>query len=298
MQERRWRDPCRSRITDAAVRAVVRGYTCESGVRHLLRLVGAVCEEVACRRVTTGDTSPVLIVAHEREGSDAPAARRLTVDQVLGPAQHETVPDAVRDVVAREQERLMALPRADPEAARAIDWIEVVTDLPWKRRAARVDGSAVKAALDRAHIGCEEQKQRLLDHLAAGDAGGAPAAAGELPCLRGPSGVGKTALARSLAAALGRGFVEVSLAGVRDAEAVRGIARPPARCRAGMPGGRPAATRRTRPSAGPRTRWSCSTGSTSWPRGRPPTHCSTRSTPTAATCFATTTSDCRSTCRQ
>ena len=52
-------------ITDAAIRAVIRGHTCESGVRHLLRLVGAVCEEVACRRVTTGDASPVLIVAHE-----------------------------------------------------------------------------------------------------------------------------------------------------------------------------------------------------------------------------------------
>ena len=196
-------------ITDAAIRAVIRGYTCESGVRQLLRLVGAVCEEVACRRVTTGDASPVLIVAHDGERPDAPASSRLRVDEVLGPARHETVPDAVRDVVAREQERVMALPRADPEAARAFDWIEVATDLPWNRRAARVDAPAVKPALDRAHVGCEQQKQRLLDHLAAADAD-----------------TGKTALARSLAAALGRGFVEVSLAGVHDAAAIRGIARP------------------------------------------------------------------------
>ena len=212
-------------ITEAAIRAVIRGYTCESGVRQLLRLVGAVCEEVACRRVTTGDASPVLIVAHERERPDA-TATRLTVDQVLGPAQHETVPDAVRDVVAREQERVIGLPRADPEAASAIDWIEVVTDLPWNRRAARVGGPAVKPALDRAHVGCEQQKQRLLDHFAAGDADTSMAAADALPCLTGPPGVGKTALARSLAAALGRGFVEVSLAGVRDTAGVRGIARP------------------------------------------------------------------------
>ena len=213
-------------ITDAAIRAVIRGYTCESGVRQLLRLVGAVCEEVACRRVTTGDASPVLIVAHKRERPDAPATQQLKVDQVLGPAQHETVPDAVRDVVAREQERVMALPRADPEAARAFDWIEVATDLPWNRRAVRVGGPAVKPALDRAHVGCEQQKERLLDHLAAGEADTSPEAADALPCLTGPSGVGKTALARSLAAALGRGFVEVALAGVRDAEAIRGIARP------------------------------------------------------------------------
>ena len=213
-------------ITDAAIRAVIRGHTCESGVRQLLRLVGAVCEEVACRRVTTGDASPVLIVADEKERPNAAATRQLRVDQVLGSGQHETVPDAVRDVVAREQERVMALPRADPEAARAFDWIEVATDLPWNRRAVRVGGPAVKPALDRAHVGCEQQKQRLLDHLAAGDVDTSPAAADALPCLTGPSGVGKTALARSLAAALGRGFVEVSLAGVRDAEATRGIARP------------------------------------------------------------------------
>ena len=213
-------------ITDAALRAVIRGYTCESGVRQLLRLVGAVCEEVACRRVTTGDASPVLIVAHEEERPDAPATRRLRVDDVLGPSRHETVPDAVRDVVAREQERVMALPRADPEAARAFDWIEVATDLPWNRRAVRVGAPAVMPALDRAHVGCEQQKERLLDHLLAGDADTSPAAADALPCLTGPAGTGKTALARSLAAALGRGFVEVSLAGVRDAAAIRGIARP------------------------------------------------------------------------
>ncbi len=212
-------------FTDAAIRAMIRGHTCESGVRQLLRLAGAVCEEVACRRVTTGDASPVLIVAHEKERPDVPATRRLTVDQVLGPAQHETVPDAVRDVVAREQERVMALPRADPEAARVFDWIEVATDLPWTRRTVRVGWPAGKPALDR-HVGCEQQKQRLLDHLAAGDADTGMAAADALPCLTGPAGTGKTALARSLAAALGRGFVEVSLAGLRDAAAIRGIARP------------------------------------------------------------------------
>ena len=171
-------------ITDAAIRAVIRGYTCESGVRQLLRLVGAVCEEVACRRVTTGDASPVLIVADERERPDA-TATRLTVDQVLGPSRHETVPDAVRDVVAREQERVMALPRADPEAARAFDWIEVATDLPWNRRTVRVGGPAVKTALDRAHVGCEQQKERLLDHLLAGDADTGLAPADALPCLTG-----------------------------------------------------------------------------------------------------------------
>ena len=233
-------------ITDAAIRAVIRGHTCESGVRQLLRLVGAVCEEVACRRVTTGDGSPVLIVAHESERPDAPATRRLRVDQVLGSAQHETVPDAVRDVVAREQERVMALPRADPEAARAFDWIEVATDLPWNRRAVRVGGPAVKPALDRAHVGCEQQKQtaarpsggRRRGH----EPGGSRRAAvpdGDRPASARPRWRGRWRRA------LGRGFVEVSLAGVRDAEAIRGIARPRPRCGAGMPGDRPAATRST-----------------------------------------------------
>ena len=99
------------RMTDAAIRAVIRGYTCESGVRSLLRLVGGLCEEVACRRVATGDIGPVLIVADEGECSDAP--RRLVVDEVLGPPQHETLPDDVRDVIAREMSRVTAMPRAE-----------------------------------------------------------------------------------------------------------------------------------------------------------------------------------------
>ena len=210
-------------MTDAAIRAVIRGYTCESGVRSLLRLVGGLCEEVACRRVATGDAGPVLIVADEGECSDAP--RRLVVDEVLGPPQHETLPDDVRDVIAREMSRVTAMPRADPEAARILDWVGMVTELPWNRHAPPVDASAVKSALDRVHVGCGDQKERLLDHLAVGDANGRPGTMDVLPCLTGPPGVGKTALARSLATALGRGFVEVSLAGVGGPDAIRGIDR-------------------------------------------------------------------------
>ena len=210
-------------MTDEAIRAVIRGYTCESGVRNLLRLVGGLCEEVACRRVVTGDTGPVLIVADEGECSDA--RRRLVVDEVLGPPQHETLPDDVRDVIAREMSRVTAVPRADPEAARILDWVGMVTELPWNRHAPPVDVAAVKSALDRVHVGCGDQKERLLDHLAAGDADGRPGMMDVLPCLTGAPGVGKTALARSLATALGRGFVEVSLAGVGGADAIRGIDR-------------------------------------------------------------------------
>ena len=284
-------------ITDAAIRAVIRGHTCESGVRHLLRLVGAVCEEVACRRVTTGDASPVLIVAHDGERPDAPASSRLRVDEVLGPASHETVPDAVRDVVAREQERVMALPRADPEAARAFDWIEVATDLPWNRRAARVDAPAVKPALDRAHVGCEQQKQRLLDHLAAGGADTGSAAADTLPCLTGPAGTGKTALARSLAASLGRGFVEVSLAGVREAAAIRGIARPRPDAASGclVTGLRQRGVSAERKTADPVI---VLDRLDQLAEGPAADALLDALDPDPTTCFATTTSDYRSTCRQ
>ena len=54
-------------VTDAAIRAVVRGHTCEAGVRHLARELGAICQFVACRRVETGDAAPVTVVADADE---------------------------------------------------------------------------------------------------------------------------------------------------------------------------------------------------------------------------------------
>ena len=95
-------------MTDAAVREVVRGHTCEAGVRELARQLGAVGRFVACLRVEKGDAAPVTVVADE-------AAR-------LEPS-----------ALSRERARVTGLQPADPAAVAAAAWIEVVEELPWRR---------------------------------------------------------------------------------------------------------------------------------------------------------------------
>ncbi len=221
-------------VTDAAIRAVVRGHTCEAGVRQLARQLGAVCQFVACRRVETGAAVPVTVVAGggEAAGLD-PTRLHYSVAEILGPPRYDSLPDHVRDAVSRERDRVVGLHPADPGAAAAQAWIEVVEELPWRRSEERPASPArLRRALDREHVGRAREKDRALDYLVArqasadGGAGGGHAAAAEILCLCGPAGTGRTAFARALAAALGRRFARVSLAGVEKPAGILGVAGP------------------------------------------------------------------------
>ena len=230
-------------MTDTAIRALIRGHTCEAGVRQLERLVEAVCQHVACRRVAAADAAPVTVAgdAREAERLEAQARRCVTIEELFGTPRNGSLPDEVRDAVSREWECLLALHPADPEAAAARDWIEVVEDLPWGRPArGRTEATELRRRLDAAYVGRGEEKEQVLDHLAARGltrpaAERSTAVAGEdqeadgadraVLCFWGPHGIGRTAFAAAVAAALGRRCVRVSLAGAADAGAVRGVAR-------------------------------------------------------------------------
>ena len=234
-------------MTDAAIRALIRGHTFEAGVRELNRLVGAICEHVACRRMEAGAAAPVTVVADAQEAARLPtsAQRCLTIEELFGAPRYGSLPDAVRDAVSREWERVSALHPADPEAAAARAWIEVVEDLPWNlpARGRQPEAAELRRLLDGAYVGRDAEKEQVLDHLAArgltrrvarlpntageGEepAGVDGAAAGAILCFWGPPGVGRTAFAAAVAAALGRRCVRVPLAGADDAAAVRGVAR-------------------------------------------------------------------------
>ena len=142
-------------ITDAAALEVVRGHTCEAGVRELSRQLGAICEGVASRRVETGDTAPVTVVAVAGEAAGLhPARRRLTVAELLGPPRYDSLPDRVRDALSRERDRVLGLHPADPEAVAAQAWLEVAAGLPWRREVEeRLDAVLFRQALDREHVG-------------------------------------------------------------------------------------------------------------------------------------------------
>ncbi len=221
-------------VTDAAIREVVRGHTCEAGVRELARQLGAICQFLALRRVEAADTAPITVVADADEDARlAPARRRFTVGEILGPPRFDSLPDRVRDALSRERDRVLGLHPADPEAVAAQAWIEEVEGIPWRRAEERLDAPApLRRTLDREHVGRAREKDQALDYLVARQAAaerhgaGFHVAAATILCLCGPTGIGRAAFARALAVALGRRFVRVSLAGAEKPAAIHGVARP------------------------------------------------------------------------
>jgi ATP-dependent Lon protease len=130
------------------------------------------------------------------------------------------LPDEVRKVAEREMARLTSQ-ASGPEQGVIRNYLEWILDLPWHTRVEeKGDIDQVQQKLDADHTGLEEPKKRILEHLAVLRMTGTAKAT--ILCLVGPPGVGKTSLGQSVADALGRPFVRVSLGGVRDEAEVRG----------------------------------------------------------------------------
>ena len=131
------------------------------------------------------------------------------------------LPPAAREKAQRELGRLMKLNPAAPEASVIRTYLDWLADLPWDSRSDDIlDVEHAARILDQEHHGLEEVKERILDHIAVLSLVGR--LQGPILCLSGPPGVGKTSLGRSIAEALGREFVRVSLGGVRDEAEIRG----------------------------------------------------------------------------
>jgi ATP-dependent Lon protease len=125
---------------------------------------------------------------------------------------------------AEADKQLRRLEQMSPESAEAAvvrSYIDVMVELPWKEPDEDpVDLRAARAVLDEDHYNLEHVKERILDYLAVHKL--RRGAHGPLLCFLGPPGVGKTSLGRSIARALGRKFVRISLGGVRDEAEIRG----------------------------------------------------------------------------
>ena len=131
------------------------------------------------------------------------------------------LPAHARERVERELARLRKLNPVAPEAAVIRTYVDWILALPWSGRSTdAVDVARAERVLDEAHFGLGEVKERILDHIAVLSLVGE--LKGPILCLAGPPGVGKTSLGRSIARALGREFVRVSLGGVRDEAEIRG----------------------------------------------------------------------------
>ena len=131
------------------------------------------------------------------------------------------LPDPVLTRARRELRRLRRLPAMSPESGVARTYLDWISALPWKDRTDDVlDVAHARRVLDEDHHGLDDVKERVLDYI--GVLALVERLDGPILCLVGPPGVGKTSLGRSIARALGRKFVRMSLGGVRDEAEIRG----------------------------------------------------------------------------
>jgi ATP-dependent Lon protease len=131
------------------------------------------------------------------------------------------LPEDVRVQVDKELARLKKLPEQSPERSVSRSWLQWIADLPWGIFTEdNLEVENARQVLDADHYGLAKVKKRVLQFLAVrrlrGDL------KGPILCLSGPPGVGKTSLGQSIARAMGRKFVRVSLGGIRDEAEIRG----------------------------------------------------------------------------
>ena len=142
-------------------------------------------------------------------------------DELSRRVEESDLPEVVREKAEHEISRLEATPPTSPEIGVIRGYLDWLLGLPWNTETSdRRDLRRARRVLERDHYGLVHVKQRVLEFLAVrmlSDAFRTP-----ILCLAGPPGVGKTSLGRSVARALGREFVRISLGGVRDEAEIRG----------------------------------------------------------------------------
>lgn len=131
------------------------------------------------------------------------------------------LPEEVEQKLLKELSRLEKQSFGSAEATVIRNYLDVCLELPWhKKTRERVDVAAVRKTLDHDHYGLEKVKERILEFVAVKQL--APELKGQILCLVGPPGVGKTSIAMSMARAMNRKLARISLGGVHDEAEIRG----------------------------------------------------------------------------
>ncbi|MBQ5390153.1 MAG: LON peptidase substrate-binding domain-containing protein, partial [Clostridia bacterium] len=143
------------------------------------------------------------------------------IDEFFDRIEDAHLPKEIEDKLVKETNRLAKTPYGSAESTVLHNYLEECLDIPFgKYTDAVCDIEKAKAILERDHDGLDEVKERILEFLAASQFSGKKG--GQILCLVGPPGVGKTSIASSIAEALGRKYIRVSLGGVRDESDIRG----------------------------------------------------------------------------
>lgn len=131
------------------------------------------------------------------------------------------MPKQVKEKAFEEYNKLKKTPSSSPEATVLRNYLDWILDVPWHNRTKdNLDIKNVRTILDEDHYGLDKPKERIVEHIAVLNL--VKNMRGQILCFVGPPGVGKTSLGKSIARALGRNFVRISLGGVRDEAEIRG----------------------------------------------------------------------------
>jgi len=148
-------------------------------------------------------------------------ARTAELESLRKRVEEAKMPEPARREAERELGRLQRIPQASPEYSVAVDYVTWLCELPWAVSTEdQLDIRRAERILNEDHYGLEKVKKRILEFLAVRKL--KPDGRGPILCFVGPPGVGKTSLGQSIARALGRKFVRISLGGMHDEAQLRG----------------------------------------------------------------------------
>jgi ATP-dependent Lon protease len=157
-------------------------------------------------------------ILQDELGDEESSPELLKLKQQIDEAK---LPPEILDKTMEEYNKLRKTPPQSPESGVIRNYLDWIVSVPWyKKTEDNLDIKHAQKILDEDHFGLEKPKERILEHIAVKNL--KKDTKGQMLCFVGPPGVGKTSLGKSIARALGRKFVRISLGGVRDEAEIRG----------------------------------------------------------------------------
>src|SRR5271167_318702 len=161
------------------------------------------------------------MAAIQRQLGEADEGKSAEIAELEKAIANAHMPKEVDDQARKELRRLQRMPEAAGEYGMVRTYLDWLVDLPWALpEETPIDITAARRILDEDHFGLEKIKRRIIEYLAVRKL--APDSKAPILCFAGPPGVGKTSLGQSIARAMNRKFVRVSLGGVHDEAEIRG----------------------------------------------------------------------------